>query len=111
MQDLFDKVDVHTMHHKNAGDAEREAANKIAKRVTGLRRTVLECYYNHGPMTGEQASAVTKEWLYSVKPRITELVRIGLMQDSGQRLLNRRKRRETVWEITEEGINFIEARG
>jgi hypothetical protein len=111
MQDLFD-VQVNTMHHKNAVDTEVAAAESIAPRVTGLRLAVLqELYkaYRFG-FTGEQVSNNTGEWLYSVKPRITELVRIGMVEDSGDRVKNSRNRNEVVWKITDKGKEFIDDR-
>ena len=47
-------------------------------------------------------------WLYSVKPRLTELQRMGLVADSGERAKNERKRQEVVWKITDAGIDFLE---
>jgi len=45
-----------------------------------------------------------------VKPRITELVRIGMVEDSGERVKNSRNRNEVVWKITDKGKEFIDAR-
>lgn len=107
MNDLFD-VEINKMHHRNAPDTEREAAEKIAPRVTGLRLKVLSALRDEGEAgaTGEVITNILGEWLYSVKPRITELARMGLVEDSGRRVLNSRKRREIVWVITESGRNF-----
>ena len=108
MNDLFD-VEVNKMHHRNAPDTEREAAEKIAPRVTGLRLKVLSALRDEGETgaTGEVITNILGEWLYSVKPRITELARMGLVEDSGRRVMNSRKRREIVWIITESGRNFL----
>jgi len=102
------EVDIKTMYHRNAPDTEREAAEKIAPRVTGLRLKVLSALRDEGETgaTGEVITNILGEWLYSVKPRITELARMGLVEDSGRRVLNSRKRREIVWVITESGRNF-----
>jgi len=108
MNDLFD-VEINKMHHRNAPDTEREAAEKIAPRVTGLRLKVLSALRDEGEAgaTGEVITNILDEWLYSVKPRITELARMGLVEDSGRRVMNSRKRREIVWIITESGRNFL----
>ena len=47
-------------------------------------------------------------WLYSVKPRLTELDRMGLIEDSERREKNDRGRQEIVWQITGAGIAFLE---
>ena len=108
MNDLFD-VEINKMHHRNAPDTEREAAEKIAPRVTGLRLKVLSALADKGEVgaTGEVITNILGEWLYSVKPRITELSRYGLVEDSGRRVMNSRKRNEIVWVITESGRNFL----
>lgn len=103
------EVDIKTMHHRNAPDTEVEAAEKIAPRVTGLRLKALRALRDAGQdgATGEEVTTILDEWLYSVKPRITELVRHGLVEDSGRRVLNSRKRREIVWVITQQGEEFL----
>jgi hypothetical protein len=103
------EVDIKTMYHRNAPDTEREAAEKIAPRVTGLRLKVLSALADKGETgaTGEVITNILGEWLYSVKPRITELSRYGLVEDSGRRVMNSRKRNEIVWQITESGRNFL----
>jgi len=104
------EVDIKTMYHRNASDTEREAAEKIAPRVTGLRLKVLSALRDEGETgaTGEVITNILGEWLYSVKPRITELARYGLVEDSGRRVMNSRKRNEIVWQITESGRNFLD---
>ena len=42
------------------------------------------------------------------KPRLTELQRMGLVADSGERARNERKRQEVVWKITDKGIDAPE---
>ena len=104
------EVDIKTMYHRNAPDTEREAAEKIAPRVTGLRLKVLSALADKGEIgaTGEVITNILGEWIYSVKPRITELARYGLVEDSGRRVMNSRKRNEIVWQITESGRNFLD---
>ena len=108
MNDLFD-VEVHKMHHKNAADTEVEAAQKIAPKVPILRVRVLNYIKDRGPVgaTGEEVANGVDEWLYSVKPRITELVRADLVIDSGRRVKNKRKRNEIVWVALEEDSNHV----
>lgn len=102
MNDLFD-VDVHKMHHKNAVDTEVEAAQKVAPKAPILRMKVLQYLQSRGQLgaTGEQVANEIDEWIYSVKPRITELVRLGLVVDSNRRYKNSRNRNEVVWVAVE----------
>tara|TARA_R100000951_G_scaffold19587_1_gene16428 strand:- start:502 stop:816 length:315 start_codon:yes stop_codon:yes gene_type:complete len=101
------EVDIKKMHHTNAPDTEIEAAELVAPRVTGLRLKVLRYLSQFGSMTGEEAATGLDEWLYSIKPRITELARYGMVEDTGHRKLNVRKRREIVWAITQKGKEFL----
>ena len=104
----INQVQLKKMHHRNGPDTERDAAVQIAPTVGGLRRKVLEALANcAGGATGEQLSEIINEWLYSTKPRLTELSRMGLVKDSGERLVNKRNRREVVWIITTAGEDFL----
>lgn len=104
----INQVDIKKMHHRQGPDTEREAAVRIASKVVGLRRKVLEALANCTQgATGEQLAAIIDEWLYSVKPRLTELSRMGLVEDSGERLVNSRNRREIVWTITNKGMELL----
>ena len=105
----MDEVDVKKMHHRNAPDTEVEAAVLVAPRVTGLRKQALEALSRQTQgATGEELSQIMNEWLYSVKPRLTELARFGLVEDSGRRKVNKRNRQEIIWQITDQGRTYID---
>ena len=108
----IETVELRTMHHRGANSAEIEAAESILPKVSGLRYKVLgilACYRDDGA-TGEMVAEECGDWLYSVKPRITELTRLGLVQDTGRRLKNSRNRKEVVWAITEKGKEILNAK-
>ena len=103
----MDEVDIKKMHHRNAHDTEVLAAVQVAPRVTGLRKQALEALSNQAEgATGEELSEIMDEWLYSVKPRLTELARFGLVEDSGRRKVNKRNRQEIIWQITDQGRTY-----
>lgn len=106
MNDIY-SIDVSRMHHKQPKDTEVAAAESIKHNVTGLRLTVLHCLDRNGPCTGEKVADLADEWLYSIKPRITELCRMGMVEDTGQRFINKRNRKEIVWDITDKGRKQI----
>ena len=96
------------MVHKNAKDTERMAAEFIAPKVTGLRLKALQSLAEApSGLTGSQVADKMNAWLYSVKPRLTELQNMGLAEDSGERQLNERNRPEVVWQITPAGNQFL----
>ena len=95
--------------HKNAKDTELAAAEFIAPKVTGLRLQALQSLASAQPgLTGSQVADRMGAWLYSVKPRLTELQRLGLVADSGERAKNDPKPQEVVSKITDAGIEFLE---
>tara|TARA_R110002012_G_scaffold59213_1_gene154616 strand:- start:3844 stop:4203 length:360 start_codon:yes stop_codon:yes gene_type:complete len=94
--------------HKNAKDTERLAAEFIAPKVTGLRLKALQSLAAApSGLTGSQVADKMDAWLYSVKPRLTELQNMGLAADSGARAKNQRGRQEVVWQITDAGRSFL----
>ena len=96
------------MVHKNAKDTERLAAEFIAPRVTGLRlKTLQSLAAIPSGLTGSQVADKIGAWIYSVKPRLTELQNMGLAEDSGARAKNERGRQEVVWQITTNGTEFL----
>ena len=96
------------MVHKNAKDTERMAAEFIAPKVTGLRlKTLQSLAAAPSGLTGSQVADKMNAWIYSVKPRLTELQNMGLVQDSGERQPNERNRPEVVWQITPAGNEFL----
>ena len=59
---------------------------------------------------GKTASQMKEgDSLYSIKPRITELCRYELVEDTGDRIRNSRNRNEVVWAITKQGKEIINA--
>jgi len=94
--------------HKNAKDTERLAAEFIAPKVTGLRlKTLQSLAAAPSGLTGSQVADNMDAWIYSVKPRLTELQNMGLAVDSGARAKNNRNRQEVVWQITPAGTEFL----
>ena len=99
------------MVHKNAKDTERMAAEFIAPKVTGLRlKTLQSLAAAPSGLTGSQVADKMNAWIYSVKPRLTELQNMGLVQDSGERQPKERNRPEDVWKITPAGAEFLRGR-
>ena len=95
--------------HKDARDTEIEAAEFVAPKVTGLRLKALIALRDApAGLTGSQVAQKMDAWLYSVKPRLTELDRMKLVEDSQRREKNDRGRKEVVWQITGAGREFLE---
>lgn len=91
--------------HSSTGETAKEAALSVASRAQTLRQLTLDMI-EAGPATGEAVYAKLSEQgvrcvLYSIKPRLSELARQGLIKDSGLRgLSDSGKCRSIVWVAT-----------
>ena len=92
--------------HKYPRDTEQMALQFITPKLTGLRLKALKSVFN-SDKTGSEVSEDMGAWLYSVKPRLTELDRMGMVKDSGERKKNERNRTEIVWTLTTKGYQVI----
>ena len=80
-------------------DTSQEAADYVAPKLTGLRKGVYEAVAAAASdgITPERIADEQDIWLYTVKPRLTELKQAGLVVDSGRRQENSRGRNEIVY--------------
>ena len=96
--------------HKHGPDTEQLALEFVAPKLTGLRLQALQSLASVQPgLTGSQVAEKMDAWIYSVKPRLTELERMGLVRDSGERAKNDRGRQEIVWQITGRGEQWLQS--
>jgi hypothetical protein len=78
-------------------DTSREAAADMASRVTGLRLAVLGALEQD--RTADECAAVLGESVLAIRPRLTELKRLGLITDTGERRPNASGKRAIVWRL------------
>jgi len=96
--------------HKHGPDTEQLALEFVAPKLSGLRLKALQSLASvHPGLTGSQVAQKMDAWIYSVKPRLTELERMGLVRDSGERAKNDRGRQEIVWQITGRGEQWLKS--
>ena len=96
--------------HKHGPDTEQLALEFVAPKLSGLRLKALQSLASvHPGLTGSQVAEKMDAWLYSVKPRLTELERMGRVRDSGERAKNDRGRQEIVWQITGRGEQWLKS--
>lgn len=96
--------------HRHGPDTEQLALEFVAPKLSGLRLKALQSLASaHPGLTGSQVAEKMDAWLYSVKPRLTELERMGLVRDSGERAKNDRGRQEIVWQITGKGEQWLKS--
>lgn len=105
---MIDKVQIKKMHHRDGPDTEVAAAHKVARKVAGRRLEVLTALaYWDGKAAGSTIAKAAGLDLLMVRPRLTELHQMGLIEDSQDRKENAWGNREIVWTITEEGKKYV----
>ena len=95
------------MHHRAAGDTEVAAAHQVAKRVAGKRLHTLQVLWSLRGGSGEQVALAASLPITSIRPRLTELQEMELIEDTGKRKKNAYGNNEIVWQITEKGKQYV----
>ena len=79
-----------------------EAAVKMAPKAQTLRDKVYAAL-KAKPMTADETALALDEDRLAIRPRLSELKKLNLIEDSGERRLNQSKCRATVWQV--KGVN------
>lgn len=84
--------------YRRGSSTSREAAERIEGAGSALRGRVLGALRTRGPMTDEELQVVLAMDPSTQRPRRVELVRLGLVRDSGARRPTLSGRSATLWE-------------
>lgn len=76
----------------------RDAAQAIAPRAKTLRDQCLALIRQH-PMTADECAAQLNESVLAIRPRITELLKLGHIRESGLRRKNASGASAAVWVV------------
>ena len=79
-------------------DTSAEAAEVVCPKVATLRADCLAMLMNRGPMTADECAGHIGVGILSIRPRFSELKRMGRISDTGERRSNYSGRRAIVWE-------------
>ena len=101
------EVSTKKMHHRHAGDTEVAAAHQVAAKVTGRRLETLRALKTPGGGSGEQISASLRLPITSIRPRLTELQEMELIEDTGRRHKNQYGNGEIIWTVTKQGEQYV----
>ena len=98
---LFDYADKypHVPGRKERGGTSEETAEAMKSIAPRLRERVLECLARHGARTADETSTLIGEDVLSVRPRFSELLRLGRIRKTGDRRQNRSGMGAAVWEL------------
>lgn len=80
-------------------DTSRLAAAAIAPAAKNIRDLVADCYLFWGPMTADEAAERLNLSILTVRPRVTELLKQGILRDSGTRRRNASGHTAKVFEL------------
>lgn len=78
-------------------DTSREAAEAVAGTAPLLRTKALAVVERSNGLTADEVAGRMGLSILSIRPRLTELSRLGKVRDSGQRRANASGRRAIVW--------------
>lgn len=76
----------------------KDAARRMKRTANTLRDQVLSAL-RYEPMTSDECAAAIGKSVLSVRPRITELFKLGLIEESGVRRLNESGAFAAVWRV------------
>ena len=106
---MIEEVIIKKMHHRSPRKTERAAAHKVAPHVVGRRLQAIQALYAlGGEGIGEQIARAAGLSILSIRPRLTELLEMQLIEDAGTVRKNTFGNNETVWNITEEGKQYVD---
>lgn len=106
MTDLFDRLEhrgrssadmyPNVPGHKSHDDTTIEAAESARAGAGDLRGDVL-ALLKAVPMTADQCAGVLKRSILSIRPRLSELRKLGLILDTGERCPNLSGKNAIIW--------------
>lgn len=102
------KVEIKKMHHREGPDTERAAAHKVARKVVGRRLEALKVLAEMSKASGSDIAKTAGLSPLMIRPRLTELQDMGLIEDTRDRKENAWGNPEIVWIITEEGKKYVD---
>lgn len=88
---------------KTPGTSE-EAARVIAPKAAILREKLYTAFQRYGAMTADEACEVSGVSILAGRPRVSEMVRLGILMDTGTRRPSSTGKTSAVWAIAPEKV-------
>lgn len=79
-------------------ETSRAAAKSVVVTAATLREAVLE-ELKRAALTADEAAAALDQSVLAIRPRLSELKRLGLIEDSGIRRTNESGKSAAVWRV------------
>ena len=111
LPDVTDQIPA-PYHHDGPG-SEQEASALITPRAGTLRERALVAIHGAGEdgLTDHELARKTGVYLYSIAPRRSELVKLGWVEDSGERRLTPGGVHAVVWVLSGRARGQLAAAG
>ena len=97
--DLEQMARVMTAPYVKHSGTSKAAAKEIEPHMTDLQRQLLTWLRNNGPATDREMQGWIPMDPNTQRPRRVELVRLGLVRDTGEKRKTRSGRSAVVWEV------------
>lgn len=78
-------------------DTRRAAHAAIEAEASALRARCLDALARHGDLTADECATILGESVLAIRPRMSELRKTGLIEDTGTRRPNLSGHSATVW--------------
>ena len=96
----------HTRTYPNAPGAKSrstsfDASKAMEAHAPALRKKCIQALIEVGPSTADNIAAEIEADILSVRPRVSELARLGRIADSGERRPNQSGHKAIVWALNE----------
>ena len=85
--------------HTAGSDTSFAAARSMDSASKTLQDDCLQAFGYKGPSTADEIATYLGKTVLAIRPRVAELRRLGLIQDTGERRTNESGRRAAVWRI------------
>lgn len=81
-----------------AQETSKQAATEMNEKASGLQ---LDCLMilNHGERTADEIASRLNKSILAIRPRLSELLRKGKIEDSGERRPNASGKMAIVWKL------------
>jgi predicted ArsR family transcriptional regulator len=80
-------------------DTSREAHKAVKPKTFTLREQAMETLRLHGPLTADAVAKLAGVSPFAMRPRLTELRHLGLIEDTGLRRRNDNGKSAAVWRL------------
>lgn len=88
-------------------ETRRESYEETNKKVVTVSHEIFNILLFDGPLTAFQVAALANRPVYTVRPRLTEMLKAGKIKAIGKRWHGGTERNETVFEVLDKQIGLI----